>query len=290
MTQLLEDFTGPEIDGNFVGKCIFDHEATVHDKQNVLTWENEKSANDAGVLGAMMRGERDEEGKRVTTQAPPGESEFVIDQSIELTSGDTLPVKFAAHHLIPGDASWPKSNLSQWIDKRGGKVDGDVGYNVNRASNGIWLPGNYAFRKDGPSWSERGKVDKGFQWLYASEVMGAFKRQFHDSHVAYSEAVLGLLNKVATKVGVHCGGNKGCDAKDCPAKAGGRPPPYGVLDRIASIESRLRARLTGAQAGWKGPFITSSFALMHARSLKDRDVARAELSAMYHTLREARAK
>jgi hypothetical protein len=72
------------------------------------------------------------------------------------------PVTCAAHHLIPAQESLKKHPILDFMCQKGqtqdfrngkeaapeavgtSKVWGSVGYNVNGANNGVWLPGNYA--------------------------------------------------------------------------------------------------------------------------------------------------
>lgn len=77
--------------------------------------------------------------------------------SIRLSDDDIrkLPVRCAAHHLIPAQESLKDSRLVPFMvhrdtpeDVKGGSVKGvlwrDVGYNVNGSENGVFLPGSYA--------------------------------------------------------------------------------------------------------------------------------------------------
>ena len=50
------------------------------------------------------------------------------------------PLSIAAHHLIPGKASLPQSTIKKYIWKSEGLIDGDIGYDVDGAENGKWLP------------------------------------------------------------------------------------------------------------------------------------------------------
>jgi hypothetical protein len=53
--------------------------------------------------------------------------------------------------------------------KTDGKAKGNIGYNVNARTNGVWLPGNYGVRPWGA--------------------------QFHDAHKQYSKFVRKVLDK-----------------------------------------------------------------------------------------------
>jgi len=75
-----------------------------------------------------------------------------------------LPLICAAHHLIPAQASLRGSKVVKYlyqgsakfnapgkkgktVTKGGGKLEANVGYDVNGSQNGVWLPGPYALRK-----------------------------------------------------------------------------------------------------------------------------------------------
>lgn len=55
-----------------------------------------------------------------------------------------MPLTVAAHHIIPGKASLPKSTVRKYIWKSEGTIKGDIGYDVDGAENGIWLPTHHA--------------------------------------------------------------------------------------------------------------------------------------------------
>jgi hypothetical protein len=50
----------------------------------------------------------------------------------------------AAHHLIPGEASLPATALRKYIWSSEGTIKSDIGYDVDGAENGIWLPTHMA--------------------------------------------------------------------------------------------------------------------------------------------------
>lgn len=77
--------------------------------------------------------------------------------TVTLAGGETkrLPVRCAAHHLIPAQEALKDSRLVQFMvhkdtpeDVKDGTKKGllwrDVGYNVNGSENGVYLPGSYA--------------------------------------------------------------------------------------------------------------------------------------------------
>jgi hypothetical protein len=74
--------------------------------------------------------------KRNAAVSPPHTVQVVLDH---LGNTVTLPFSLSAHHLIPSDASLPKSSLLDYI-KGGNVIESDIGYGVNGAENGVWLP------------------------------------------------------------------------------------------------------------------------------------------------------
>lgn len=211
------------------------------------------------------------------------DEESANDSSIEIKSvPDLLPVStaasgnknhkalFVAHHLVPGNEAWPDSELYKWIDKSDGHIKGDIGYDVNQASNGIDLPSS----KAAGGWSAK---SPGFQRKYAFACMAIDKkvRQFHDRHPAYSDFVIATLDKVATKLDGRASRDMGCGHKHCMAgKKKPFTPPYALNGRIKSIAGRMRRKLYGDPRRWKKPVMTSRFALMYKNQGLSQDQAR----------------
>ncbi len=179
----------------------------------------------------------------------------------------------AAHHLIPGEASLAPSKLFNYMYKKkpgSGTVDvriGDqtktfkierhIGYNVNGAHNGVWLPGNYAIRKAtsprrGISWEPLYAVDPDWCFRYMAASVAKTSGQFHDSHGEYSGNVLNWLEKVTTALMNHiptC--QEDCKSKDKLL------PPYAIKQRLYLLSAFLRIQLRGHPSAWKLPWITS---------------------------------
>lgn len=238
-------------------KCPFPHKPLKHDKTNVLP--PPKTENDASILSSNL----DTESKHVEN----------IDIAFTCRKKDyDLQAQFTAHHVIPGNESWPasKTQLRKWVDKKEGWIKGDIGYDVNSADNGVDLPGHTA----APAWT-----DQQFQRAYAFECMTADTkdRQFHDRHPAYSDFVCNVLNKIATKL-EKSRKDDGCGKEDCGG-AGKKKydPPYGLLDRLNGVVVRLEKRLTGTCKKWQKPVMTSRFALMYKNKWMTQADARKEL-------------
>ncbi len=187
--------------------------------------------------------------------ASPGQHRASVD-------GKELDITVAAHHLIPGNASLKKSQLFRseeylWLD---GKKKGNIGYNVNAAENGVWLPGNYAI--DG--WS--GKLDS-FKEQYAQSAIERWRAQFHDAHEAYSEFVLEALAKVYEKIEnvycVACPQAREQKKKPSPEE---RPPLRALVARLNTISARMRRMLVAPTMNWKKNIYTSSRSLRFMES------------------------
>ena len=176
-----------------------------------------------------------------------------------------FPFTVAAHHLIPGNASLynDENNLKKYmIQGETVKADGKtweikyhIGYNVNGAHNGVWLPGNYAIRAKasptGVTWGKMGNED--WQLNYVAACVKVTGGQFHDGHCDYNEAVQKLMNKIALKLQIHQ-----AHCKLCEKKQGKKiPPPYLIKQRLYNLSGYFRQQLTKHPQGWRRPWFTS---------------------------------
>jgi hypothetical protein len=177
------------------------------------------------------------------------------------------PFTVAAHHLIPGNASLAKSRLYEKYMKKGGKVKTrsgreytmkeNIGYNVNGAHNGVWLPGNYAIRratspKRRVSWGKLGAEFDEWKTGYMLACVKKTRGQFHDTHVTYSEKVLGVLNRMHREFVLHQDTCEECKGKTKVA------PPYMLKLRLYGLSSYLRGKLRSIpDTKWKVPWYTS---------------------------------
>jgi len=162
-----------------------------------------------------------------------------------------IPVLYGAHHLIPGNDAMAKSNvyINGWLGPvDDGVSDENIGYNINSAFNGFWLPGNYAVRP----WKG---LDPDFQEAYAFLAMKDAIRQFHDSHEPFSEFIRSELNgleKLLKKIK-----NSGCPV--CGSGSKKKEPPYHLNSRLNAISSHVKGYLTGPPTRWKDPAFTSGW-------------------------------
>jgi hypothetical protein len=141
-----------------------------------------------------------------------------------------------------------------------GHVEHDIDYNVNCYENGIDLPSSNAMRGD---WTTR---TEDFQNRYAFAAMRADSktRQFHDAHKAYSDFVINVLEKIATKLDA-IEKKGGCGDDDCVMKGKSKPfpVPVSLLPRVHGVARRLAGFLHGNAKDWRKPVFTSKFALIY---------------------------
>ncbi|MCG5056121.1 MAG: AHH domain-containing protein [Myxococcales bacterium] len=158
----------------------------------------------------------------------------------------TAPVTPAAHHVIPGNASLAKTpKLLDLMEKKRGKVRDDIGYDVNSAQNGVWLPGNYGVSKD--SMFSRKWSDYVFKLEYAMAAMNAARAQFHDSHPIYSAQVKQSLRALADKITLHAPERCGICGKELSDKS---RPPYGLVGRLNRLAAVHKMFLRGPVRKW----------------------------------------
>jgi hypothetical protein len=170
-------------------------------------------------------------------------------------SCDVVP---AAHHLIPGNASLKNvPRMLDLIDAGRGKIQADIGYNINSAQNGIWLPGSYGVRAS----SEFGKKWSAYshQQDYARAAMKRAGAQFHDSHGDYSENTIRTLRSIADKVSLKKPQKCGVCNKEISEEA---RPPYGLVGRLNAVSRMHRTFLAGPVRKW--PIASGYFTSSHS--------------------------
>jgi hypothetical protein len=142
-------------------ECPFDHDDTSEDKTNDLVGVGTT----LGERMAQGKSTRLGESGQAQTPAPIDDPKqlglYQNQKPIRLPeyTPELFPLTCAAHHIIPAQASLRDSNLIKWLvhgsissqtkDGSGtGKLAKNVGYDVNGAQNGVWLPGPYALSTD----------------------------------------------------------------------------------------------------------------------------------------------
>ncbi len=173
------------------------------------------------------------------------------------------------HHLIPGNASMAKSSkLEQWTREDLGVIMQDIGYTIDGARNGIWLPnlpeiysqkrvrpkGPTMMEEYGTQWSQMRSDEKHtVAYMIQSELWLQFHYTDHDDpyhHIDTTESYDGnalarcdLLGELLTKFW----------SVKCPqAKPNDKfYPPYGLVERINLQSDYMRIRITGNPRRWR---------------------------------------
>lgn len=197
--------------------------------------------------------------------------------------GYKYPLTAAAHHLIPAQESLKKADALLECMVGGKLYPTDIGYDVNGAENGVWLPGNYAVGGNGTKeWTSapsvlpdnEGKPPKlppaplpamgssnltGYRHTFldtpnrkASYVLQATQfvgGQFHDRHVEYSKLVLSTLEELASLYNrKHVASVANCPkckkVLEQRAKLG---TPFRLAHTLNSVSKKYRGYLVGSR-------------------------------------------
>ena len=243
----------------------------LHPDYNEDTPADNDTDNSSGTLAKNL-GNRPQDARGAVPDILKGEKAPIHDMELVRAEGRTwhqwvyeaglIPVLYGAHHLIPGNASLAKSTLYQ--NKWMGPVDNgadkmNIGYNVNSANNGTWLPGNYAVK----GWAAK---EPEFHKAYALLAIYDTKRPFHDAHPKYSKTVLGSLDELNSLMGKMK--NSGCPM----CKEGGKEgdPPYHLNARLNAISRWLRDNLNVSPGKWRNNIITSEWCNTYKKLTKDK--------------------
>lgn len=169
------------------------------------------------------------------------------------------PLQWAPHHLIPGNASLKGSNIVPYlgddtvIKKYGSgskiKKGQTVGYNVNAAENGVWLPSPYALSMKG-KWPTN-PADK-LAYVEAAIDQNGGNSQFHMCHTQYSLKVQTILDTLADKLEMLTDSGA-CDKAD-GKKDDKFDAPQALVARLHGISGQMRRFLTGPV--WRAPLFT----------------------------------
>ncbi len=185
----------------------------------------------------------------------------------------TLPCSAAAHHLVPGNASLKASKFhkqSKYLHVDG-TAEGNIGFDINNRVNGIWAPGPYAMYT--PKSASNPEPVKGWkasmslqdaqgqptgdsvtQQEYAEAALGAFRVQFHDSHVSYSKKMAQALDAVYDKLELS-------EAIVCEHADEKHPPGFTMqtlLARLNNISQRATRFISFPVDKWKADMYLSN--------------------------------
>lgn len=211
---------------------------------------------------------------------------------LEPVGGQTtqFTLQFAPHHLIPGNDALKGSAVVPFLGddtviknfKTQGmssqiKKGGTVGYNVNCAEKGEWLPSPYALSmgSGGKGWASDEaikavaaqlgrdvslRIDE-FKRVYAYAAIQETGKQFHFNHGTYSDEVGAVLKKIGEKLDaiVQPRAEPVCEHAAKTRDDDKVKPPYGLRARLNLLSSNLR-KLVGGDDGevWRAPYFTDN--------------------------------
>lgn len=175
----------------------------------------------------------------------------------------------APHHIIPGNAAMAPSNLERWTCESKGKIKQDIGYSIDGAANGIFLPHlpliywtkriQHGDKKIpmaqyyGQTWralSESSKQSIGY--LIMNETWLQMHYTDHSapydagSSLCYDDETKSACNRLADVMenfSRACQRSKGDDGKHYP--------PYALVHRINQESNYFRSRISGKPDMWK---------------------------------------
>jgi hypothetical protein len=181
----------------------------------------------------------------MAAEGDPRPNDWKISGTIGKVTVTDHVVKPNPHHLIPGNESLKQSEILPWIFASD-EIEADIGYDVNNAVNGVWLPSNNAMRSNAEpprpcSW-DNDKVKTDYVILAMDESDG----HFHDRHVDYSKFVVKVLNKIANRMLGLPFLNMDCPYVTEPAPSGKAKPPYFLYIRLNGVSQRLATHLAAS--------------------------------------------
>ena len=227
---------------------VFDADPDEDDRAHLTPLEWVKFKNHAETLGDNLIQKKFPKKVYWLVAHPKIKGAYVTGKS---TSPEVKGVTCAAHHLIPGNAALKESRLFKdgYLGTTGKKTL-NIGYNINKAPNGIWAPGNYAMRPWGPG----GINFDGSAYGYAKAAIEEAHVQFHDAHPAYSKEVLKALEAIADKVD--------SNEQICPFAAKQDKKTRVLVTLVARLDSlseRCRRMVSFPSDRWKLKMFLSRF-------------------------------
>jgi hypothetical protein len=229
--------------------------------------ENESPPSPEGMTASAENSESNDatELGRNLGSRPSWNIRHKVDPEDPIEDGEETEIVPAAHHLLPGNASVKKAKglhkYMLWQGKNPLSLSGPIGYDINNAQNGVWLPGNYAVRKETDFVKNWGEFKDPFKDAYAKAAMkNAGNLQLHDAHPAYNSNVLKTLEDVAKKLDEKWEDHKKCPVCGKEMKDGNRPP-YGLVGRLNRLSGEHRKALVFPEKNRKAirsGYVTSS--------------------------------
>lgn len=180
---------------------------------------------------------------------------------------EEFPVKMAAapHHIIPGNAAMAPSRVETWTLASKGKIKEDIGYSIDCAQNGIFLPHlpEIYFTRHihktpmskyyGQTWAGLSDGAKGsIAATIHMEICLQMHYTDHDDpyvHVDHSASYDGQCKQACNDVADYME----LKASVCPEKGddGKLMPPYGLVHMLNEESADMKDNITGVPAKWK---------------------------------------
>jgi hypothetical protein len=237
---------------------------------------------------------------------PAGRKTKVIRVYEETVDEEEYDLQFAPHHLVPGNESLKGSSVVAFLGddtvienfKQNGKPsshikkDMSVGYDVNTAKNGEWLPSPYALSMsnewpaaEGLKALRKREGDdvaletEAFKMAYAASAIGVGKKQFHMRHADYSAKVREILDAMGAKVKLLA--TKLCPLAKQTAEDKKFEPPAALGARIDTLSGKLRSLVRGdPPTGWRNPLFTDELSAQYYSDYKGRQKKMPNLKVM----------
>lgn len=207
--------------------------------------------------------------KKVGTIYPlPGGGDRTIGWEAKAGALEEFPVKIAAapHHIIPGNAAMAPSRLEKWTVASKGDLKEDIGYSIDCAQNGIFLPHlpEIYFTRHAPGTKTPMSKHYGQTWAGLSDaskasigdlVMTETSLQMHytdhddpyvhvDDDQNYDDECKKECNDLADLMQLFANNAK---CKDANGKLN---PPYSLVFKINGSSADVRMRITGFPVAW----------------------------------------
>ncbi len=194
-------------------------------------------------------------------------------------------LQWAPHHLIPGNASLKNSAVVPYLGAdsviksfgSGSKIkDGQtVGYSVNDATNGVWLPSPYALSMKG-KWP----ADVASKTAYVEAAIDSTEgiSQFHMCHSNYSIAVKEILEELGAKLTLITT-NDVCPLANA-STSDKFDAPMGLKPRLNTISGQLRKITSGPV--WQPPYTDDTLVPLYIarKSIEKTEGLTADVTAM----------
>jgi hypothetical protein len=178
-------------------------------------------------------------------------------------------MKATPHHLIPGKASMRGSRLENWTREDQGKIKQDIGYSIDCAQNGIWLPylpSIYTIKHVSKTVKQPMNTYYGTRWeplhsdakhdiayMIMSETWLQFHYTDHDAPYHHIDSTENYDGNAQARCNLLADVMETFWKDKCPkAKDDDKFfPPYGLVERINLQSEYMKQRITGKPSYWR---------------------------------------